>query len=145
MKLNWKLLFLLSLVGIPLGVVQLFNAWGGPFIELGVVLALSEACAVIVVKKTARLYFLSGFMLALMTGLWQNIIYVAFFSTESANHALYIQSLADWGPDARVSIFLYGVVTDVVQGIVLGVLFFITGKVMKSSGVHHAEAFETTE
>ncbi len=127
--MNWKVLFYLSLLGIPAGIVQLYNLWGNPIVELFVMLLIAIGCAVVTLRCTRHKLYLHGFLLTIMFGFWQNVLYLSCYGLEQTNHAEYLASLGDWGIEEHFALLLSGVGTDVVQGLFLGLIFFVGGKI----------------
>jgi hypothetical protein len=129
--MNWKIIVLLSLFGVAVGVAGLFGLTGTP--EFILWLIIFVLYAFIIVRKTQGKYFLHGFLVSLLNGLWIGIIHAAFFSTFAAHNA---EAMASYdklpqGLSPRVVMLIAGPIIGAVTGLIAGLFAWLAGKIMK--------------
>jgi len=131
--MNKKLIFYLSLLGIPAGFATVFIlsserewiAWALMFF----------ICSVLIARECDKKYFLHGFSVALLSSVWITAIHIAFYDTYIANHPGEV-ALLEKAPlpySVRISMLLTGPVTGALYGLVLGLLSYVASKTIKQN------------
>ena len=82
--MNWKLLLLLSLLGLAMGLATISLV--GQRIEPACWLVVFVFCAWMIVRQSPGRFFLHGFVLGLLNCVWVTGAHVLFFNTYMANH-----------------------------------------------------------
>lgn len=130
-KMNWKLVFLLSLFGLTLGLltISLIPSTVEPFCWLIIFIVTS----ITVAKKAPRKYFLHGFLVSLLNGIWLTGVHVIFFDTYVTNHPEFTELLSGSGVtiDPRLFRALTGPVSGMFFGVVLGLFCWLAAKILK--------------
>ena len=131
--MNWKLILLLS----PFGVAMAFaTVFGLPrSIEMLLWLIIFVIYAILIVKNAEGKYFLHGFLVSVVNGVWIGIIHSAFFSTYIANNPGMMESYQKMPQflSPQVMMLLVGPIVGAVTGVIAGVFSLIAANVMKKS------------
>ena len=129
--MNWKLIFTLSLFGVAMAVASVFGLTRK--IEPLLWLVIFVACAIFIARYCVAKYFLHGFLLSLIDGIWISLIHAAFFSTFIKNNpemAAAFQNLPA-GISLRVLNLIIGPIDGAIFGVVLGLFAWIAAKLLR--------------
>lgn len=128
--MNWKLVLLLSLFGVAMGVASLFGMTGRAEPLLWLLVFLFYAW--VIATQAPGKYFLHGFLVSVLNGIWISIIHSAFFATYVQNNPQMQANLAALpkGIDPRVLSLVFGPLIGAITGIVAGLLAWIAAKVL---------------
>ena len=126
--MNWILILLVSLLGVLIGVVNIFglidiSPW---FISI----ALWIISALILGRFAHKKYFGHGFFAGLIASAVSSVLVYFFYDTYIANNpeiAEHMRQLPE-GMDARSMMLFSSVVGAAIGGVVLGLLTMLTGK-----------------
>ncbi|MBU0508948.1 hypothetical protein KKH27_08955 [bacterium] len=127
--MNWKLIFVVSLLGVLIGLVSLFglvdlNQW---FIAIMWWLI----AALILGRFAHKKYFGHGLWTGVIESLVSSTLIYLFFDTYVANNPKVAEQLAQLPPgvDARSMMLINMLVGVIIGGVVLGLLTLLSGKV----------------
>src|ERR1700733_10344197 len=129
-KINWKLIFQLSLFGLVMAVATI---WLIPEnIEYFIWPVIFIICAYIVAKNAPGQYFLHGFLISVVNSVWISIAHVLFASVYLANHP-HMQEMTPAMPlfaqhHQRTMMAVLGLPFGAVFGLILGLFCFIASK-----------------
>jgi hypothetical protein len=132
-KINWKLIFQLSLFGLVMAVatISLIPANYEYFFWLVIFIL----CAYIVAKNAPGQYFLHGFLISLVNSVWITIAHVLFASVYLANHPQMQEMTASMPLFAqhhqRTTMVVLGLPFGAAFGLLLGLFCFIASKVIR--------------
>jgi len=129
--MNWKLIFLLSLFSIGMGFASVFGLTQQ--YEWLMWLVIGTICAWIFAKRVTDDYFLYGFYLGILDGVFNSVIQSLFFSTYLSNNPRMVEGLKDM-PEAvppAVIILIMGPIIGALSGVVFGLLTVIASKIVK--------------
>ncbi len=129
--MNWKLVALLSLFGIPMG---LATTWFVSFrAEPFCWLPIFTCCAWLIGKYGGRRYFLQGFVTNVACSLWVTAIHIRLAAPYLANHAReageYLK-MAEQGVPVSVGIGISSTMIGLFSGIILGAFASIAARLM---------------
>ena len=129
--MNWKLIFLLSLFGVAMAFATVFGL-SRP-IELLLWLVIFVVYAIIIAKKVERKYFLHGFLVSVINGVWIGIIHSAMFSTYVANNPEMMESYQKMPQSLspQVMMLVMGSIVGAVTGVIAGLFALIAAMIMK--------------
>ena len=126
-KMNWKLIFALSLFGLAMAVASLFGlGYAEPFLWLVIFIIY----AWVIATRAPGKYFLHGFLVSIVNSIWITAIHATFFSIYAKNNPQFVQS-APPGRDPRVLMIIFGPLFGVLFGLVAGLFTFIASKIVK--------------
>jgi hypothetical protein len=130
-KLDWRLIFLLSLFGLAMAFA---TVWVIPSkVEPLFWLAIFAVCAIAIAKRGPGRPFLHGLLVSVVNSVWITTAHVLFAGAYLANHAEEAGMLQG-GPmpgSPRVMMALTGPVVGIVSGLVLGLLAMLASKFIK--------------
>jgi len=131
--MNWKLIFSLSLFSILMGFASVFGLTQS--YEWLMWLMIGVLCAWIFAKRVADDFFLHGFYLGIIDGVFNSVIQAIFFSTYLANNPRMVEGLKDMpqGIPPAVIVLIMGPIIGALSGVVFGLLTVIAGKLIKRS------------
>ena len=120
--MNWKLILLLPLIGLILGVMELFGLGGAIGLILGLVAVL--VIALLIGKFAPRRYFLHGLLTGLLTGAIPPILRVIFSGMYIENNPEVAERLAAVPPEVPVAALLaIGIpIGAVFMGVLIGLV-----------------------
>ncbi|MDQ2921552.1 MAG: hypothetical protein M3R52_08085 [Acidobacteriota bacterium] len=129
--MNWKLIFLLSLFGVAMGVASLFGFTRG--IEPLSWLLIFLLYAWWIAKNAPGKYFLHGFLVSVLNGIWISIIHCAFFSLYVKNNPEMLEGFsklpASLSP--RLMMLIIGPIVGVLFGVVAGLFALVGAKIVR--------------
>jgi uncharacterized membrane protein len=129
--MNWKLIFLLSLIAIPVafGTVYFIPINVEPVIWIVIFIF----CAWIIATYCAAKFFLNGFMISVFNSVWITVIHFILFDTFYA-HQPALMAMTDATPEQmRLGGLITGPVIGVISGLILGLFSWIAAKIMKKA------------
>ncbi|MEK6756166.1 MAG: hypothetical protein AABZ02_08455 [Bacteroidota bacterium] len=133
--MNWKLISLLSLFSIAMGSASVLGLTQN--YEWLMWLVIGVLCAWIFARRVADDFFLHGFYLGILDGVFNALIQAMFFSTYLANNPKMVEGLKDM-PQAippAVIVLIMGPIIGALSGVVFGLLTVIAGKLVKKPPV----------
>ncbi len=132
--IKWKLILSLSLVGVVVAIAGVFGLMGK--IEPLLWLVIFVFYAIVIVKKTGGRFFLHGFLVSVINGVWIALIHSLFFSTYMANNPDMVASYQKFPQSIppQAMMLIVGPVIGAVTGLVAGLFAFIAGKFVKKQG-----------
>jgi hypothetical protein len=133
--IKWKLIFSLSLVGVAVAIAGVFG-WMGK-IEPFLWLVIFVLYAVVIAKKVDGRFFLHGFLVSVVNGVWIAVIHSLFFPTYMANNPDMIASYEKFPHSIppQVMMLIVGPIIGVLTGLVAGLFAYIAGKMMKKQAL----------
>jgi hypothetical protein len=130
-SLDGKLILALSLFGLAMGILTVFVIPSN--IEPIFWVAIFLVCAYLIAKKAPGRFFLHGFLVSLVNGVWITGAHIALFDSylpRHPNEAAMMSSMPM--PNApRLMMLMTGPVVALVSGLVLGLFAFIASKLVK--------------
>jgi len=133
--MNWKLLLLLSLFGIPMG---LLTTW---FVstraEAFCWLPVFACCAWLIGKYARRRYFLHGFLTNIACSVWVTIIHIKLEKAYLASHPLEAAQFPKYveaGMSVAVAIGLTSTMIGLFSGVILGAFAAIAARLLGKVG-----------
>ena len=126
-RMNWKLIFALSLFGLAMAIGSLF---GLGMIEPLLWLIIFIIYAWVIARSAPGKYFLHGFLVSVVNSVWITAIHATFFDIYAKNNPQFVQS-APPGMYPRVLMIIMGPIFGVLFGLVAGLFAFIASKFVK--------------
>jgi hypothetical protein len=129
--MNWKLIFLLSLFGVAMAAASLFG-WT-KHIEPLLWLVIYVFCAWCIAKNATGKYFLHGFLVSVLNGIWISIIHASFYPLYIRNNPEMLEGFARLPPSLspRLMMLVIGPVVGAIFGVIAGLFAFVGAKIMK--------------
>jgi len=133
--MNWKLIFLLSLIGAAMAVltVSVIPSTIEPLVWL-VIFALN---AWIITSRVPKgKYFLHAFCVSVVSGVWIGLIHAALHDTYLVNHVDEANQFANtpWGTGALAMIWM-GPIFGAFFGLISGLVSMLAGKLRQPKSV----------
>src|SRR5688572_3393572 len=126
--MNWKLIFILSLLGLAMGIATVFviSSTAEPFYWLPIFLVTAYTIA----RRSPGSQFLHGLFVGIGNSVWVTACHVLLFDTYIANHPQEAAMMSSMPlPDSpRLMMALVGPVIGVVSGLVIGGLALVAGR-----------------
>jgi len=127
--MNWKLLFLLSLISIAMACAEVFGVLGTFDNILWPLILIFDA--VMIAKNTRQKLFLHGFMVCIFNCIWITAIHGALFSTYAANNPEMTNNFKNISANQQMLVFIFGPIIGVFTGLITGVITHLLGKFIK--------------
>ncbi len=129
--IKWKLIFSLSLTGIAMAIAGVFG-WMGK-IEPLIWLVIFVLYAIVIAKRIEDRFFLHGFLVSVINGVWIAIIHSLFFSTYMANNPDMVASYQKFPHSIppQVMMLIVGPIIGAGTGLVAGLFTYIASAIMK--------------
>ena len=131
--MNWKLIVQLSLFGFAMGIATVFVIPSNiePLFWLAIVLI----CAYLIAVRAPGHVFLHGLALGVANGVWMTGFHMLFAAQYIANHPQEAAMMASMPlpTHPRIMMAIIGPVVGVISGLVLGLIAFVMGKLIKPS------------
>jgi hypothetical protein len=125
--MNWKLIFLLSLIAIPMAFGTVYFIPN--YIEPVLWIVIFFFCAFIIAKFCARKYFLNGFMVSIFNCVWISAIHFIFFDAYYKFHPE-LARMNDASPETmRYMMLIFGPLVGIISGMILGLFSWIASKI----------------
>lgn len=134
-KMNWKLIFGLSLFGLAMGIGTVFAI--SPRVEPLCWLVIFVISAFVIARRVPLRAFLHGFLLGIVNGVWVTAAHVVFYNRYLATHAMESQMIAALHGTrivASVPMVLIGLASGLISGVVIGVVAYAVARSLASSG-----------
>ena len=135
--MNWKLILQLSLFGLAMGIATVFVIPSK--IEPLFWLATFIVCAYIIAKRLPDKHFLHGFFVSMVNCVWVTGSHILLFDHYVTNHsqeAAMMQSMP-LASSPRMMMALTGPIVGVISGVVLGLLSFVAGRLLRTRPPAH--------
>jgi hypothetical protein len=131
MKLDWRLIFQLSLFGLAMAIATVFVIPSS--VEPIFWLAIFVTCAYLIAKKAPGKFFLHGFLVSLVNCFWITTAHIVLADSYLARHPNEAEMMTKMPmPDSpRLMMLMTGPIVGIVSGLVLGLFSFIAGKMVK--------------
>ena len=125
--MNFKLIFLLSLVGAAMAVLTVSVI--PSMIEPVIWLAIFFGYAWVITNRVPKgRYFLHAFFVSVLNGVWIGLIHAALHDTYVANHVDEVKTFGDAGAFGMIWM---GPILGAIFGIISGVISMLVGKIRK--------------
>jgi purine-cytosine permease-like protein len=133
MKLDWRLIFQLSLFGLAMAIATVFVIPSS--VEPIFWLAIFVICAYLIAKKAPGKFFLHGFLVSLVNCFWITTAHIALADSYLARHPNEAEMVTKMPmPDSpRLMMLMTGPIVGIVSGLVLGLFSFIASKIVKKT------------
>ncbi|MGH9966251.1 MAG: hypothetical protein ACREBG_00240 [Pyrinomonadaceae bacterium] len=130
--MNWRLVSSLSVFGVAMGVASVLGLTKG--LEPVMWPIIGIFCAIWIARKARQKYLLHGFFAGLLAGGIAPLIQALLFSTYTANNPRVAEGLKDLpaGFSPQSFFFVLVPIIAVLSGLVLGLLSWVTGKIVRS-------------
>lgn len=127
--MNWKLIFLLSLVAIPMafGTVYFIPS----YIEPGLWIVIFLFSAYVIARFCSGKYFLNGFMLSIFNCVWITAIQFMLFDAYYKNHPYLAEMKDATYEQMHLGVLIIGPITGIISGLILGLFSWATAKIIK--------------
>lgn len=129
--MNWRLILSLSLFGFPMGAASVFGLTKS--YEWLMWLCIGLYCAWKFAQKVNDDFFLHGFYLGILDGVFSSAIQALFMSTYLANNPRMVEVLntLPQSLSPALVVLIMGPIIGTVSGVVFGVLAVIIGKLVR--------------
>ena len=133
MKLDWRLIFQLSLFGLAMAIATVFVIPSS--VEPIFWLAIFVTCAYLIAKKAPGKFFLHGFLVSLVNCFWITTAHIVLVDSYLARHPNEAEMVTKMPmPDSpRLMMLMTGPIVGIVSGLVLGLFSFVAGKIVKKT------------
>src|SRR5579859_1564333 len=126
--MNWKLIFGLSLYGLAMALATVFVIpWK---IEPIFWLAIFVLCALLIARFRSTGHFVHGLLVGIVNSVWVTGAHIIFFNDYIAHHPKEAAMTSSMH-SPRLMMALVGPVIGVISGIVIGLLAYVAGKIVK--------------
>lgn len=125
--MNWKLIFLLSLVGATMAVltVSVIPSTVEPIIWLAIFFGYGW---IITSRVSKGKYFLHAFLVSVLNGVWIGLIHAALHDTYVTNH---VDEVRTFGDSGAVGMIWMGPILGAIFGVISGLISMLVGKLRK--------------
>jgi Mn2+/Fe2+ NRAMP family transporter len=129
--MNWKLIFGLSLYGLAMALATVFVIPSN--IEPIFWLAIFVLCALLIARFRSTGHFVHGLLVGIVNSVWVTGAHIIFFNDYIAHHPKEAAMMSSMPlPNSpRLMMALVGPVIGVISGIVIGLLAYVAGKIVK--------------
>lgn len=127
--MNWKLIFLLSLLGLAMAIATVFVIPSNVEPIFWVVIFL--ICAWIIASRAPGHFFLHGLLVSIVNSVWITAAHVLLFDQYVANHAKEAAMMKGMPMAPRVMMVVTGPIVGIVSGLVLGLFAWIASKIVR--------------
>jgi len=128
---NWKLIFGLSLLGLAMAIATVFVIPSD--IEPVFWLAIFLVCAFLIARKQPDRHFLHGLLVGIVNSVWVTGAHILFFSQYIASHPkeAAMMTTMPLPNHPRLMMACVGPIVGVISGLIIGLLAFVAGKIVK--------------
>src|SRR5579863_3363082 len=127
--MNWKLIFLLSLISIAMAIAEVF---GLPQMLDRIFWPLILIFdAFMIARSTTEKRFLNGFMVCIFNCVWITLIHAAMFDTFAKDNPDVMSSFRNPAMDPHTMMFLVVPMIGIITGLITGTITWIMGKFIK--------------
>jgi hypothetical protein len=124
--MNWKLIFLLSLLAIPMAFGTVYFIPN--YIEPALWIVIFLFCAYIVASYCTRRFFWNGFMISIFNCIWITAVHFIFFDAYYKFHPE-LARMNDATPEAmRYGMLVIGPLVGIFSGLILGLFSWLVAK-----------------
>jgi hypothetical protein len=129
--MDWKLIFGLSLFGFAMAIGTVFVIPSN--VEPVFWLVIFLVCAFLIARKRPDRHFLHGLLVGIANSVWVTGAHIVFFSQYIANHPKEAAMMGSMPlPDSpRLMLACIGPIIGIVSGLVIGLLAFVAGRLVK--------------
>ncbi|HZR27473.1 MAG TPA: hypothetical protein VFA71_01730 [Terriglobales bacterium] len=129
--MDWKLIFGLSLYGLAMALATVFVIPSN--IEPIFWLAIFVLCALLIARFRSTRHFVHGLLVGIVNSVWVTGAHIIFFNDYIAHHPKEAAMMSSMPlPNSpRLMMALVGPMVGIVSGIVIGLLAYAAGKVVK--------------
>lgn len=129
--MNWKLIFGLSLLGLAMAIATVFVIPSD--IEPVFWLAIFLVCAFLIARKQPDRHFLHGLLVGIVNSVWVTGAHILFFSQYIASHPkeAAMMTTMPLPNHPRLMMACVGPIVGVISGLIIGLLAFVAGKIVK--------------
>jgi hypothetical protein len=129
--MDWKLIFGLSLFGLAMAIGTVFVIPSN--VEPIFWLLIFLVCAYLIARKRPDRHFLHGFLVGIVNSVWVTGAHIVFFSQYIANHPKEAAMMTSMPlpTHPRLMMACVGPIVGVISGIIIGLLAFVAGKIVK--------------
>jgi hypothetical protein len=129
--MDWKLIFGLSLFGLAMAIGTVFVIPSN--VEPIFWLLIFLVCAYLVPRKRPDRHFLHGLLVGIVNSVWVTGAHIVFFSQYIANHPKEAAMMTSMPlpTHPRLMMACVGPIVGVISGIIIGLLAFVAGKIVK--------------
>ena len=126
--MNWKLIFALSLFGVAMGIASLFGLTGHIEPLLWIVIFVFYAWWI--AKHCSGKYFLHGFLVSVLNGVWISLIHSALFETYIRNNPEMTAGFQNLPKsiNPRLLVLIIGPIIGVLTGVIAGLFAWVAAK-----------------
>ena len=129
--MDWKLIFGLSLFGLAMAIGTVFVIPSN--VEPIFWLLIFLVCAYLIARKRSDWHFLHGLLVGIVNSVWVTGAHIVFFSQYIANHPkeAAMMSSMPLPTHPRLMMACVGPIVGVISGLIIGLLAFVVGKIVK--------------
>jgi hypothetical protein len=129
--MDWKLIFGLSLFGLAMAIGTVFVIPSN--VEPIFWLLIFLFCAYLIARKRPDRHFLHGLLVGIVNSVWVTGAHIVFFSQYIANHPKEAAMMTSMPlpTHPRLMMAYVGPIVGVISGIIIGLLAFVAGKIVK--------------
>jgi hypothetical protein len=129
--MDWKLIFGLSLFGLAMAIGTVFVIPSN--VEPIFWLLIFLVCAYLIARKRPDRHFLHGLLVGIVNSVWVTGAHIVFFSQYIANHPKEAAMMTSMPlpTHPRLMMACVGPIVGVISGIIIGLLAFVAGKIVK--------------
>jgi hypothetical protein len=129
--MNWRLIFLLSLLGIAMGLASVFGLARGSDWLLWLCVGIFSAWTF--ARRADDELFLHGFYLGILDGVFNSTVEALFVPTYLLNNPRMVDALNDLpqGLHPTLVILIMGPIVGTVTGVAFGILAVVAGKIVR--------------
>jgi hypothetical protein len=127
--MRWTIILLMSMVGVLVGVLNIFGVLSG--VGWWVWILLWVLMAVVLGKQVPGKYFMHGFLVGILSGVINSLLTYFFYDTYAANSPQFAEAAAKMPPgyDFRAMMLYTLPVNAAIGGVVMGLLTMLAGKI----------------
>jgi hypothetical protein len=129
--MNWRWILMLSVLGLLMAVASLLGWTSG--MELWISIGVTLIAAVLLGYNLPAKHFQNGLMVAVFWGVISGALQYLFYDTFIANNPAAAEKLAQMpeGVDARTMMLVSIPISIIINGLILGLLALVAGKLLR--------------
>ena len=129
--MDWKLIFGLSLFGLAMAIGTVFVIPSN--VEPIFWLLIFLVCAYVIARNRPDRHFLHGLLVGVVNSVWVTGAHILFFPQYIANHPKEAAMMTSMPlpTHPRLMMACAGPIVGVISGIIIGLLAFVAGKIVK--------------
>ena len=131
--MNWKIVLVLSLLGVLIGIGNVFGLIMG--IEWLVWLVAAVITAFVIEKTCSKLFVTQGFLTGFLQALFQGLVTAIFYQTYLAHNLEVLDEISKMPADIAPEFYIIiaSVLIGLVYGLFIGLVVFIIRKLSKKN------------